>query len=87
VSAKLFDGSSTNPKDHLIELEDDSMETEPDVRIYFHLVGRYARGDPDEEPPKAMVDRREWDAQLVREGREYLKSARAQGHGYVCALQ
>jgi hypothetical protein len=86
IPATLFDGSSTNPKDHLIELEDDSMETEPDVRVYFHLIGLYVQGDPFEKPPQGIEERREWDAGLVRKGREYLKAARARGHGYVYFL-
>jgi hypothetical protein len=84
ASLPIFDGSSLNPRDHLIELEDDSMETEPDVRVYFHLIGLYLQGDLDQKALEAVEEREIWDAQLVRSGRGFLQSARAKGYGYVC---
>jgi hypothetical protein len=80
-SLPTFDGSSTNPDDHLIQLDDDSMETAPDVRVYFWLVGLCHRGNQREPPPPTLGERELWDDVLVREGREYLRQARAEGKG------
>jgi hypothetical protein len=39
LSLPLFDGTSGNPLDHLIDVDTPSMETCPDVRVYFWNVG------------------------------------------------
>lgn len=38
-SLPTFDGLSTDPKDHLIDFDTDSMEKHADVRVYFWQVG------------------------------------------------
>lgn len=81
LSADLYDGTSSNEAHHLIELDDDSMEREPDVRAYFWRVGRSQRGGQALERPKKGLERERYDDELVREGRTFLKSARQRGHG------
>lgn len=73
-----FDGTSTNNDDYFIKIEDDSMETTPDVRPYFWMLGQRQRGHTESDIPK---DRVKYDNELVREGRELLKSARREGRG------
>jgi hypothetical protein len=81
-----FDGSSMNPLDHLIDLDTDSMETEPDIRVYFWTVGRNSpdcANIQDTQIPlgSRAEERKAMDAKLVRAGREYLKELRDQGLG------
>lgn len=81
----LFDGTSHDPADHLIDVDTASMETYPDVRVYFWLVG-LAVQDQKPDPPERPDDpeeRNAFDAEQVRKGREYLKAARARGDGCV----
>jgi hypothetical protein len=84
----LFDGQSTNPADHIIDLDTDSMERCADVRVYFWSVGdqlqceRQAELDePDIEPPSDPELRLEYDDKLVKEGRQYLKEAKLKKEG------
>jgi len=74
-----FDGTSTDPKDHFIDLDTDSMETAPDVRVYFWLVGHEIQGQP--EPPTDLETRVTFDTELVRSGREWLRAYRDFGCG------
>lgn len=83
TSLPTFDGTSTNPNDHLMELDNDSGETIPDVRVYFWLIGHLTRDEGVQVTPAIL---KEWDARMVREGREYLRKARAEGNGYVRKL-
>jgi hypothetical protein len=80
LTLPVFDGTSTNPHDHLIDLDTPSMETCPDVRVYFALVGSVITKD-DLSPPKDHAERVRSDARLIRQGREYLKAARDRGEG------
>jgi hypothetical protein len=59
------------------------METEPDVRVYLWLVGQATRGNEEQSPPALLQERQVWEAQLVREGRLYLKQAIEAGKGSV----
>jgi hypothetical protein len=81
LSLPLFTGRSSNINDHLIDLETDSMETAPDVRVYFWTVGNDIAGEP--APPRDPEMRKDFDAKLVRAGREYLRDLRKEGCGYV----
>jgi hypothetical protein len=76
----IFDGTSTNPHDHLIDFDTPSMERCPDVRVYFHSVGEII-GDPEGIRPTEIGARRVYDDQMVKNGREYLKLAKARGNG------
>lgn len=78
-SIPIFDGTSLNPKDYLIDLETDSMETYPDIRSYFYWVGDKAQAASVR--PVEPEERKIYDDKLVTLGREYLKEARARGHG------
>jgi hypothetical protein len=85
----LFDGLSTDPADHLIDLDTDSMERCPDVRVYFWTIGNKVQRqkqhdlkEPDiERPvdsPKPLI---EYDDKLVKSGREYLRQSREKKQG------
>ena len=74
-----FDGTSTDPKDHFIDLDTDSMETAQDVRVYFWLVGHEIQGQP--ESPTDFEGRVAFDAELVRCRREWLRAYRDFGCG------
>jgi hypothetical protein len=80
LTLPYFDGRSTNPLDHLIDLDTDSMETAPDVRVYFWSVGATLCED-DWKGPKESESREEYDARMVRNGREYLKDLKDRGIG------
>lgn len=80
LTLPVFDGTSTNPNDHLIDLDTPSMETCPDVRVYFHYVGELT-GKDGVMPSKDPAERIAYDAKRVRQGREYLKAARDRGEG------
>jgi hypothetical protein len=80
LTLPIFDGTSANPHDHLIDLDTPSMESCPDVRVYFALVGSVITKD-NLSPPKDHAERVLSDARLVRQGREYLKAARDRGDG------
>ena len=56
------------------------METCPDVRVYFNMVGDLTRKD-GLLPPKDLAERVVYEAKRVSEGREYLKAARDRGEG------
>jgi hypothetical protein len=87
LTLPIFDGLSTNPADHLIELETDSMEKYPDVRVYFWLVGDWdERARLDQHFPERSQnyeERLKEDERLVKAGRELLRQSRARGEGYV----
>ena len=77
----IFDGSSMDIQDHLIDIDTDSMETAPDVRVYFWMVG-YDSLDPDyPDVPTDLEERKLFDAKMVRTGREYLKDLKQRGLG------
>jgi hypothetical protein len=76
TSLPYFDGSSKRPDDHFIDLDTDSMEREPDVRVYFWMVGSEVL-DTFEVP----IDRVAHDSLLVRTGREWLRDYRDKGCG------
>jgi len=87
-SLPTFDGLSTDPKDHLIDFDTDSMEKHADVRVYFWQVGDELQrlgsefiARPDLDPPADLQERILYDAKLVRKGREFLKESRADGQG------
>lgn len=80
----IFTGLSKDSHDHFIDIDTDSMETAPDVRSYFWAVGLDIQHDP--VPPVDLEERRVFDAQLVRAGREYLRDIREQGVGYVLSI-
>jgi hypothetical protein len=79
-SLPMFDGTSTNSHDHLIDFDTPSMERYPDVRVYFHSVGEII-GDPEGIRPIEIEARKVYDDQMVKNGREYLKLAKARGNG------
>jgi hypothetical protein len=80
LTVPVFDGTSPNPHDYLIDLETDSMERYPDVRSYFYWVGDLQQ-DAIDPPPTDLEARKLYDDDLVRRGRLYLKSEKAKGHG------
>jgi hypothetical protein len=82
----LFDGTSTDPHDHLIDIDTPSMETCPDVRVYFYLIGEVFDDLAGIERPKDHEGRIKHDARVVRAGREYLKYCRPLGAGFVLSL-
>jgi hypothetical protein len=82
----IFDGLSTNPSDYLIDIDTDSMEKYPDVRIYFWMigdelqrVGLVLERPPELEPPE--THREAYDERLVQAGRLHLKESKAKGEG------
>jgi len=85
----LFDGLSIDPADHLIDLDTDSMERCPDVRVYFWTIGnkvqRQKQHDLKEADIERPIDNPEslmiYDDKLVKEGREYLKESRTKKQG------
>ena len=87
-SLPVFDGLSSNPMDHLLDFDTDSMERHADVRVYFWQIGDELQrlgseliARPDLDPPADLQERILYDAKLVREGREYLKESKADGQG------
>jgi hypothetical protein len=80
LTLPYFDGRSTNPLDHLIDLDTDSMETAPDVRVYFWSDGATLCQD-DWKGPKESESREEYDARMVRNGREYLEDLKDRSIG------
>jgi hypothetical protein len=85
LSLPLFDGTSTDPADYLIDLDTDSMERYPDVRIYFWTVTEMKRMSEDKEEPRPTdhEGRLVFDEKAVKEGREYLRESRIKGEGCV----
>jgi hypothetical protein len=90
LSLPLFDGTSENPLDHLIDVDTPSMETCPDVRVYFWHVGMELKVtdapvlvDEDGTPvqPTDLEERRLFDDMYVKKGREYLKACKERGDG------
>jgi hypothetical protein len=85
----IFDGLSTNPADHLIDLDTDSMERYPDVRVYFWTIGeKVLKYDhwgypqpPDRERPTYPEARKKYDDKLVKMGRKYLQESRLKKEG------
>ena len=84
----LFDGLSTNPADHLIDLDTDSMERCPDVRAYFWSVGeaviRREEGNVmvSSTPRPTDLDRcLEYDDNLVKVGRRHLCESKIRKEG------
>jgi hypothetical protein len=80
---EIYKGTSLNNADHFIAIQDDSMETAPDVRPYFWKLGQWQKGHTDIDQPRELKDRVVYDNELVRAGRELLKSARLEGRGQV----
>jgi hypothetical protein len=87
-SMPLFDGSSTDPADHLIDLATDSMERYPDVRAYFWAVGdRVIRREEGNvlvssiQPPTDPDLRRQYDDNIVQVGRKFLHESRSREEG------
>jgi hypothetical protein len=83
LTRPLFDGTSSNPEDYLIDLESDSMERVPDVRSYFWRVGQALEllDDVEIEQPSDYQQRLERDDALVKAGREHLRQSRIKGDG------
>lgn len=84
----LFDGLSTNPADHLIDLDTDSMERCPDVRAYFWSVGeaviRREEGNVMVSSTPRPTDLElclEYDDNLVKVGRRHLRESRNRKEG------
>ena len=68
-------------QDHLIDIDTDSMETAPDVRVYFWAVG-YETHDPKfPDIPTDLEERKLFDARMARTGREHLKGLKQRGLG------
>jgi len=80
IDLPLFDGTSSDPKDYLIDLESDSMEKYPDVRIYFWMVGQILDGDRVVQPSDHQ-ERLARDDARVKAGREYLRQSRINREG------
>lgn len=80
-SLKLFDGTSENNADYFIAIEDASMETAPDVRPYFWLLGQWQKGHTELDIPSDHQKRVVYDNELVRAGRQVLQLARREGRG------
>ena len=78
-SSPIFDGTSSNPHDYLIDLETESMELYPDVRSYFHWVGILISNPGP--PSRDLQQRKMEDAKYVRQGRLHIQAERARGHG------
>jgi hypothetical protein len=70
-----------DPLEHLIDLDTDSMETAPDVRVYFWYVGYETLFEDGCSVPVDSEERKEFDSRVVRAGREYLKEMRDEGFG------
>jgi len=83
LNLTLFDGTSLNPEDYLIDLDSDSMEKHPDVRIYFWRVGLAMErvNEIDVEQPSDYQERLARDDALVKAGREHLRQSRIKGDG------
>lgn len=83
LTLPLFDGTSTNPKDYLIDLESDSMEQYPDVRSYFWRVGLALKrlDEVEVDEPSDYQERLARDDALVKTGREHLRQSRIKGDG------
>jgi hypothetical protein len=80
----LFDGLSSDPKDYLIDLDTDSMEKYPDVRVYFWMVGHETLMNAQVDQPRPEHDLPEqiiYDDRLVKMGRQHLKESQAKGQG------
>jgi hypothetical protein len=81
-SQPIFDGRSKNTKDHLIELDDSSMERIPDVRAYFWAVGDGLSWQKSRTACQhTLEEARIYDDKVVREGREHIKKCRDKGVG------
>jgi len=80
LSRPTFDGRSTNPAEHLIDLDTDGMETALDVRGYFWFLGDFLHKDV-EPLDHTLEEAIAYDNQVVREGRLRLKAARDNGQG------
>ena len=81
LALPFFDGTSKNKDDHFIDLDTASMESAPDVRVYFWIIGFNIHVPEDPDIPSDLETRKVFDAKLVREGREYLKDVRSRGSG------
>jgi len=83
LTLPIFDGTSTDPSQCLIELDNDSMEKFADVRLYFWCVGNsfktYAQRSAAVK--HTLEEARAYDDQVVREGRLHVKACREQGTG------
>lgn len=84
----LFDGLSTNPADHLIDLATDSMERCPDVRAYFWAVGECVIRREEGNVLVSCIQRptdpdllRQYDNNLVQVGRKFLQASRTRKEG------
>jgi hypothetical protein len=73
TSQPFFDGSSKEPSDHLIELDDSSMERLPDVRVYFWSIGRTLLNDTD--PHAAVLPCARWLPRTSSRGRHGILSS------------
>lgn len=82
LSIPFFDGKGTQSEAFLIDIDTPSMEREPDVRAYFWMLGQFCSEGPIvptlPAEPKEKIDH---DQNIVRKGRELLRSARNEGHG------
>lgn len=81
VTQPIYDGTSSNSADHLIELDTPMMETAPDVRPYFWRIGQSQLGHSHFDISADLDHRRLYDSELVMEGRLFLQSARPRGVG------
>lgn len=82
-SVPIFNGMSTDPKDCLIELDDDSMERLADVRVYLAHVGSTLDGESRYMASMHLPldEARAYDDEMVRKGRLHLKACRERGIG------
>jgi hypothetical protein len=83
LTLPIFDGTSTDPSQCLIELDNDCMEKFADVRLYFWCVGSsfetYAQQSAAVK--HTLEEARAYDDKVVREGRLHVKACREQGIG------
>lgn len=70
-SLPILGGPSTNPKDPFVDVDTDSMETAPDVRVYFWNVGTNILNDS--EIPIDLDGNKAFDTNMYRAGREFLR--------------
>jgi len=76
-SLPILGGLSTNPEDPFIDVDTDSMETAPDVRVYCWNIGDDILNDP--EIRIDLDGRRAFDTNMDRAGREFLLDLKGQG--------
>lgn len=87
-SLPILDGLSDNPKDYLIDFEDESSEKIPDIRVYYWTIGdevlRFGQRNerpPEHDRPTDPAGIISYDDRLVKMGRQHLLESQAKGQG------